>query len=199
LSQVQNRTGELVEVSMETIIQNYGYLAILVGTFLEGETVLILGGFAAQRGYLELPWVIAVAFIGTLCGDQLFFILGRWHSRAFLSRWPKWDKQIVKAERLLKRFKILLMLMFRFFYGLRSVTPFVIGMSAFPAPQFVLLNALAAGVWAVVIGTGGYFFGNALDAFLGNIKHRELQAFVAIAFIGILIWLARFYRQRKRK
>ncbi len=184
---------------VETFIQNYGYWAILVGTFLEGETVLILGGFAAQRGYLELPWVMAAAFIGTLCGDQLFFILGRWHSRAFLARRPKWNERIAKAERLLKRFKILLMLVFRFFYGLRSVTPFVIGMSAFPAPQFVLLNAIGAGVWAVVIGTGGYFFGNALEILLGNIKYRELEAFAGIAFIGILIWLAYFYRQRKGK
>jgi membrane protein DedA with SNARE-associated domain len=184
---------------METLIQNYGYLAILVGTFFEGETVLILGGFAAQRGYLELPWVMAAAFIGTLCGDQFFFILGRWHSRAFLSRRPKWNERIVKAERLLKRFKILLMIVFRFFYGLRSVTPFVIGMSAFPAPQFVLLNAIGAGVWAVVIGTGGYFFGNALDAILGNIKHHELEAFVGVAIIGILIWLAHLYWQRKKK
>jgi membrane protein DedA with SNARE-associated domain len=184
---------------METLIENYGYLAILVGTFFEGETVLILGGFAAQRGYLELPWVMAAAFIGTLCGDQFFFILGRWHSRVFLSRWPKWNERIVKAERLLKRFKILLMLVFRFFYGLRSVTPFVIGMSAFPAPQFVFINVIGAGVWAVVIGTGGYFFGNALDALLGNIKHRELEAFVGVAIIGILIWLAHVYRQRKKK
>jgi membrane protein DedA with SNARE-associated domain len=184
---------------METLIQNYGYLAILVGTFFEGETILILGGFAAQRGYLDLPWVMAAAFIGTLCGDQLFFILGRWHSRAFLSRRPKWNERIVKAEQLLKRFKILPMIVFRFFYGFRSVTPFVIGMSAFPAPRFVLLNAIGAGIWAVVIGTAGYFFGNALDAFLGNIKHRELEAFAGIAFIGILIWLAHFCWQRKRK
>jgi membrane protein DedA with SNARE-associated domain len=184
---------------VETLIHNYGYWAILVGTFLEGETILILGGFAAQRGYLELPWVIAAAFIGTLCGDQAFFILGRWRSRAFLARRPEWNARIARAEKLLERFKILLMLVFRFFYGFRSVTPFVIGMSTVPAPQFVFLNAIGAGVWAVVIGTGGYFFGNALDAFIGNIKHREIEAFVGIAFIGILIWLAFFHRQKKRK
>jgi membrane protein DedA with SNARE-associated domain len=184
---------------MENLIQNYGYLAILVGTFFEGETILILGGFAAQRGYLVLPWVMAAAFIGTLCGDQLFFILGRWHSRAFLSRRPKWNDRIVKAEQLLKRFKILPMILFRFFYGLRSVTPFVIGMSPFPASRFVLLNAIGAGVWAVIVGSAGYFFGNALGVFLRNIKHRELEAFAGIAFIGILIWLAHFCWRRKRK
>jgi membrane protein DedA with SNARE-associated domain len=184
---------------VETFIQNYGYLAILVGTFFEGETILILGGFAAQRGYLELPWVIAVAFIGTLCADQTFFILGRWHSRAFLARRPKWNARIAKAEQLLKRFKILLMLVFRFLYGLRSVTPFAIGMSTVPARQFVPLNAIGASVWAVVVGTGGYLSGDAIEAFLGDIRHLDLEVFIGIATIGILIWLVRFYRQRKRK
>ena len=65
---------------IQTLIQNYGYWAVFVGTFIEGETILLLGGFAAHRGYLALPWVIVAAFFGSLCGDQLFFFLGRKHS-----------------------------------------------------------------------------------------------------------------------
>jgi len=184
---------------METFIQQYGYLAILVGTFLEGETVLILAGFAAHRGYLELSWVIAAGFVGTLCGDQFFFILGRWRSRDFLARRPKWKTRITRAERMLARYKILLILLFRFLYGLRSVVPFVIGMSNIPPAQFVLLNAVGAAVWAVAVGTGGYLFGNALEVFFGNIRRHELKAFVVIAGIGILVWITHFYRHRKRK
>ncbi|MBW2474086.1 MAG: hypothetical protein JRE56_05770 [Deltaproteobacteria bacterium] len=54
---------------MESYIEHFGYLAILIGTFLEGETILILGGFAAHRGYLDLSLVIISAFIGTVFGD----------------------------------------------------------------------------------------------------------------------------------
>jgi membrane protein DedA with SNARE-associated domain len=45
-------------------ISAYGYYAVEAGTFFEGETVLVLAGFAAHRGYLELPLVIACAFAG---------------------------------------------------------------------------------------------------------------------------------------
>jgi hypothetical protein len=31
-------------MSLEELISTYGYVAIAMGTFLEGETVLILGG-----------------------------------------------------------------------------------------------------------------------------------------------------------
>ncbi|MBK5101143.1 MAG: hypothetical protein JJE15_09160 [Desulfobacteraceae bacterium] len=44
-------------MTLESLIDTYGYLAILVGTFFEGETILILGGLAAYREYLGLPWV----------------------------------------------------------------------------------------------------------------------------------------------
>jgi membrane protein DedA with SNARE-associated domain len=60
-------------VTPENVIIQFGYPAILVGTFLEGETILVIAGMAAHRGYLDLPVVIGAAFIGTLFGDQLFF------------------------------------------------------------------------------------------------------------------------------
>ena len=61
-------------MDLQSIIENYGYAAILIGTFLEGETILALAGLAAHQGYLALTWVILAAFLGSLCGDQLFFI-----------------------------------------------------------------------------------------------------------------------------
>ena len=53
------------------LVHTYGYAAVFIGSFLEGETTLALGGFAAQRGHLALPWVIAVAEAGGFLGDQL--------------------------------------------------------------------------------------------------------------------------------
>jgi hypothetical protein len=31
-------------MDLPSIIENYGYAAILIGTFLEGETILVLAG-----------------------------------------------------------------------------------------------------------------------------------------------------------
>jgi membrane protein DedA with SNARE-associated domain len=184
-------------LTLESAVQTYGYWAILAGTFLEGETILILGGFAAYSGYLELPWVIAAAFTGTFCGDQLFFFLGRWHSRRFLANRPSWKRRVEKAQKLFKRIRTPLMLGFRFMYGLRSVTPFVIGMSDVPTALFVFLNMLGAAVWAITVGIAGYFFGGALEIFVGNIKRYELFAFAAIALAGLAIWLLHLHRGKK--
>jgi membrane protein DedA with SNARE-associated domain len=61
-------------MNFETIIAQYGYFAIIIGTFLEGETILVIGGFLAHIGLLSLPLVILSAFIGSFSGDQLYFL-----------------------------------------------------------------------------------------------------------------------------
>ncbi len=186
-------------MTLESLINTYGYAAILVGTFVEGETILVLGGFAAHRGYLALSWVLVAAFIGSLCGDQLFFFLGRWHSQTFLAKHPSWKVRVDKAQGLLERFQRPLILLFRFLYGLRTVAPFVIGMSRVPIAQFLLLNIVGALVWAIVVGAGGYLFGTALEILIGDIKRYETALFAAIAAIGVLIWTIHLYFRRRRE
>ena len=38
-------------INLEPLVSTYGYPALLVGTFLEGETILVIAGFLAHRGY----------------------------------------------------------------------------------------------------------------------------------------------------
>ena len=184
-------------MTLETLVNTYGYLALLIGTFLEGETVLVLGGLAAQRGFLNLPLVILTAFVGTFFGDQLFFLLGRRYTNYFLNRSPAWRARIVKALDLLDRYHTPVILGFRFLYGLRTVIPFAIGMSGVPARRFFFLNLAGATVWAVIVGTGGYLFGHGLEMMLGDLKRYEHVVLGAMAGLGLLIWV--MYRLRSRR
>ena len=52
------------------LIDSYGLLAVAIGAFLEGETVLALAGLAAYRGYLDFYTVVVVAMICGFLGDQ---------------------------------------------------------------------------------------------------------------------------------
>ena len=45
-------------MTFEYLISHYGYVALVIGTFLEGESMLIIAGFAVHLGYLKLQWVI---------------------------------------------------------------------------------------------------------------------------------------------
>ena len=71
-------------MDLPALLHQYGYALIFVGALVEGETLLMLGGYFAHRGYLDLARVIATAFVGAVCGDQFFFYIGRHHAKGLL-------------------------------------------------------------------------------------------------------------------
>lgn len=182
---------------LETLLTNYGYPVVIAGAFFEGETIMVLGGFAAHLGYLSLDWVIACGFCGTLLSDQLYFFLGRRHGKALLERRHSWQARTEQVFRKLDRHQDLLILGFRFLYGLRTVTPFAIGIRRVSYLRFTVLNVIGAGIWATATGLSGYYFGRAVEAMLGDIKRYELELMMIIVVFGMLIWLIHVIRQRR--
>ena len=76
------------DMALEDLIADLGYIAVFIGTFFEGETVLALGGVAAAHGYLSLPMVIGIAIIGGFLGDQTCFFIGRRYGTRILAHFP---------------------------------------------------------------------------------------------------------------
>ena len=188
-------------MSIETLIaliKNYGYLAILIGTFFEGETILILGGFAAHMGFLELPWVIVSALVGSFSGDQLFYYIGRYYGPKVIARRLSWQQNAEKVYKHLHRHKNLLIFFFRFFYGLRNVTPFVVGAANIPRLRFLTLNLIGAIVWAISFGSAGYLFGEAVRLYLADLGRFDIYVLLALVLAGISIWLTTLWRNRRR-
>jgi membrane protein DedA with SNARE-associated domain len=180
---------------LEHLVREYGYLAVLLGTFSEGETILILGGISAHLGYLNLPLVIAAAFMGGYLGDLVFFFLGRRHGQAILQKFPRLQSRVGRFQRLLEHYHYFLILGFRFLYGLRTAAPLAVGLSRVPAKRYLILDAFSALAWAAAIGTCGYFFGSALEIFFGDLKKYELSIFGVILLLGAAVWGLLHWRQ----
>ena len=56
-------------MSPEHLIQQYGYAALVMGTFVEGETVLLLGGVAACLNCW--PFMLAITTTPTWWSSSL--------------------------------------------------------------------------------------------------------------------------------
>ncbi len=181
---------------LETLLQNYGYIAVFLGTILEGETILILAGFASHRGYLDFPIVCAVAFLGGFLGDQFYFYLGKQKGQKMLARRPEWQDRVEKVNFYLRKYQVWLLLGFRFFYGTRTMVPFALGMSDIRVGRFVLFNAISGMVWAVLIAGAGYFFGSAIEAVFGDIRRYEEYIMGGLVLAGLTIWLIRRIKKR---
>jgi membrane protein DedA with SNARE-associated domain len=139
--------------------------------------------------------VIAAAFAGTFAGDQLFFFLGRRGGMAALETRPRWKARSVRVFRVLREHELAVILGFRFVYGFRTVTPFLLGASGVPALRFIALNAAGAALWAACFGTLGYFLGRTLEVLLGEIKRFEVGILVTVALVGSAAWLVARLRE----
>jgi membrane protein DedA with SNARE-associated domain len=185
--------------TLEQLVADYGYVAILIGTFFEGETILLVGAFAAHQGYLRIDLVILIAFIGSCAGDQFWYLLGRRYGRGRLMKRPWLADRVGRITSWLDRYPTLFILGFRFVYGIRNMAPVAIALSNIPPWRFCVLNIIAAAIWAASGGIAGFIFGAAVEAFVGHlhaIEHR-LIAGIALAVIGYLIGRALFRRFRK--
>jgi membrane protein DedA with SNARE-associated domain len=181
-------------VNLPGLIEQYGYWAVLGGTLLEGESVLLLAGFAAHRGYLDLPTVVGVAVIGSFLGDQAFFFLGRYQGVKLLDRFPRYSAQVAFAQAKLARYHTPLILAMRYLYGLRAVLPFTIGMGTISTTRFQVLNLAGALLWSVTIVAGGYLFGHLVERMLGDLHRYEEMLLASLAIGGLLYW---WYSHRK--
>lgn len=175
---------------LEALAVRWGYWAIGLGTFLEGESVLIAGGALAHRGLLSLPLVMLAAFLGSVTGDQVWFHLGRRFGQPLLERRPAWKARVAGVQNRLDRYGSAFVFGFRFIYGVRTVTPALLGLSGYAPSRFVFLNVAGAAVWVVVVGGAGWALGAALTALLQRAVHvEELLAATGLAmFIGWCIW-----------
>lgn len=182
-------------MTLTQLVADYGYLAVFAGALFEGETVLLLAGFAAHQGYLSFPWIVLIAFCGGTLGDQLWFFMGRHYGTALLKRFPQLTPAAQQVNRLMLRFQVGVIIGVRFMYGLRIAGPIAIGMSDVPAWRFILFNLIGAALWALLVGGAGYLFGQTLHWLFADIKRYEEGVLLVIIGVGVMVGL---WRRRGR-
>lgn len=178
------------------LLAQWGYLAVAVGTFFEGETIVLAAGALAHRGLLSWPLVVLAAFVGSVLGDQLWFFVGRRYGRAFIDKRPPLRVHMRRVEGWLARYGAWFVLGFRFVYGVRTVSPIVLGASGYAIARFVPLNLAGALVWALAFVAAGFGLGAGLHALLGRVTRLE-EVLACALLISLVLWWLRTRRARK--
>jgi membrane protein DedA with SNARE-associated domain len=184
------------------LIERYGYLATFTGTLIEGESLLILSGLAAHRGYLALPFVVLVGAVGGAIGDLVFFLLGRHYGSDLLARFPRFAPAADRVHAMIERHPTTTILAVRFMYGLRTAGPAIIGTTKVPLAEFAAINAIGALLWSACWAGAGYVLGKAAEHILGDLAkfERELFGAVIVAIVlGLVAWQVWRARARRAK
>jgi membrane protein DedA with SNARE-associated domain len=173
-------------------LEAYGYLFLFIGTFLEGEAVLILAGYFAFQGTLSLPGVIITALTGSFLGDQFYFFLGRWKGKWLLGLFASMAKKFRRALRLIEKYGSFVAFVSRYTYGLRIALPIILGMTSLSRKRFLVLNLLSATSWAILFSLAGFFFGKSASYFIEDLDRYEPYIILVLFLIIGCFWFAHF-------
>jgi membrane-associated protein len=185
----------------------WAYAAIFLLAMLDAvvpvvpsETSVITAGVVAASGHLSLPLVVVSAAVGAAAGDNLAYLIGRRFgdpvTRRFFSS-EKSQQRLAWAERQLNERGGQLILIGRFIPGGRTVVTLSAGLLRYPWRRFVVLDGVAALVWALYAALLGYFGGRAFEH--AAWKGLLLALGVGFAVTGLVEagrWALRRWRSR---
>ena len=182
-------------------LQVHGYWVLFIGTFLEGEAILIFAGFLASQGYLSIYGVILSAFVGSFLGDQFYFHMGRLKGPFILKLFSSFSRKLRKALRLIERYGSFVAFISRYTYGFRILLPIILGMTNLSSRRFLYLNMASAVTWAILFSLVGFLFGKGAALFIEDVERHQPYLLLILAGLTGCLWLSHFavHRWRSRR
>jgi membrane protein DedA with SNARE-associated domain len=192
----------------EPYLREYGIAAVFVvvcleafGVPLPGETLVIASGLLASRGDMNIVLLVGAIWLAAVLGDNIGYAIGMFGGRRLVlqhgARVGITEPRLAKVEGFFRRYGGEIVLVARFFVGLRQLNGLIAGTVAMPWPRFLLYNAVGAALWTGVWGFGAYVLGHHMSAILPWF-HRFGYAAIALAALAVVVLLAIRYARARR-
>jgi membrane protein DedA with SNARE-associated domain len=188
---------------LDALVSN-AYWLLYAGTIMEGETALLLASLAANRGLIDLTWVIIIAFAGATTGDQISYqtvpAVRTGHGCAQCNLETAHRESAPVAGRTPGEVHHPI----RFFWGLRSACMLALAASDVPTRVFAPANLVACALWATIVGSLGYVFSGWVTHIvttMNDISGTAPSIIGGIIIFVLAVWLVRrgilkFWRSR---
>jgi len=171
---------KIIGFDLETIIQDWGYLALFFYSFGGGMLGLAVASVFAYSGDLNIYYVIIVAFVSNLLGDQFLFTIARNNKDYAKEMMQKHKRKIALAHLMMRKYGSVTILLQKYIYGIKTLIPLSIGLTKFDAKKFFIFNLIGAIIWSLVVGIGAYMLG---DIFLSTVEEFKTYGIVLLIFL----------------
>jgi membrane protein DedA with SNARE-associated domain len=209
---------EWIEV-LGTFYNQYGYLVVFLGTLgentallglvLPGNSLALLGTFYARVGTLNLGWVIFFAWLGTVLGYHVDYLIGRYALSRLMARWGRTALgrrlrlvgRIRLARKMLTKHGGKAILLSHTISHMRSFVALSAGIARMKCIHFLLFEAIAALFWNTLFCLLGYLIAVEVDRLEMIIGQAGGIIFVALvlAFIAWRWWNKKRGRTLKQR
>ncbi|EKD85231.1 MAG: hypothetical protein ACD_38C00065G0003 [uncultured bacterium] len=190
------------------VISAMGYPGIVLTMAIESaliplpsEIIMPFSGYLVSAGRFDLNLVALAGAIGNVIGSLVAYAIGYWgHEkliRRFIRKFGRWilisEKELDETEKLLHRFKDLVVLGSRVVPGIRTVISLPCGFAKLPLGRFIVLTFIGSLIWSYFLAWIGFVLGENWDS-LGPYFHKA-DAAVVVLIIGAIL----FYVYHKLK
>jgi membrane-associated protein len=171
---------------------------LVVTPFLPGESLLLTSGTLAGAGVLHVavlwPLLVGAAFLG----DVVNYSIGRWLGKHLLSKPRKYLKpeHVQEAQAFYEQHGGLAIVACRYLPIVRTLVPFVAGVTKMEFHRYLLFAFVAAATWVTIFLGAGYLFGNVpwVQEYLAI---ALMIAVAASAVPGFIIWAVHYVRRSR--
>jgi membrane-associated protein len=193
-----------LRVAADAFLRQHGLLAAFVYLLVEeagvpvpvpGDLLMLLLGVQASEGRVMLWQAVAVLEVATVLGATLLYVAARWAGRGLVYRYGRYlrltPQRLETAERWLRRYGRVAVVVGRLFPGLRIITAVACGVLDMPARQFLPAMALGALLYITAYTLTGYYFGPPVLAFFAGLD-VSLSAVLSLGLLVVaLVWIVR--------
>lgn len=197
----------LITHNLQLVVEHGGYALLfvvtileglpIIGQFIPGHTIVLISGFLAKIGILNIYIVVPVVVVSAMIGDVVGFLVGRKYGFAFLTKFGSIfflkKEYIEKATNLVKEHPAKTIILGRFSPITRPLSPFIVGASGTNSKKFWLYDLLAVLIWALPSIAIGYIFGASYHVVAPIFGKYVFIAFIMAIFI---IWGYRFINKQ---
>jgi membrane-associated protein len=172
---------------------------LVVAPFLPGESLLLASGTLAGAGILEILVLAPLLFLAAFLGDVCNYLIGRFVGRRLLSKPRKYlrPEHVQQAHEFYERHGGMAIVLARFLPIVRTLAPFVAGVTEMEFHRLLFFAAVASGLWVTVFVGAGYWFGT--SAWVQDYLAFALAAILAASALpGLIIYVVHRLRQRRQ-
>ncbi len=176
---------------MEHFIHHNGYLTVFITVVLTGEFGLIAGAALARTGAVSLTGVVILGTAASFVANTIYYLAGKflWSKWRFIRE--KFGPKVDRSSRIVRRYGSPLMLVARFFYGVRDIVPLALGLYRVEAGLFSLYNIIGAFIWAFFFTVLGDAFSGFVKGSFRNIETTVMWGIGAVVIISVCYFLIR--------
>jgi len=165
---------------LEEFIRDWGYIALFLYSFGGGFVGLVLAGVLSYAGDLNIVVCMIVAGSSNFIGDQFLFYMARTNKSYANETMKKYGRKVALAHLLMRKYGSPVVFIQKYIYGIKTLIPLAMGLTKYSFKKFTVYNALAAAVWAVVIGGVSYLMGEIILTYAEEYKYYGIAVILAI-------------------